>query len=198
MRHHVVFDSLYWPTAWYGTGAGQLIDPPQQVAQLRQQYETYSRTDTGGRVRPENRACRVLRGGAMGTHIMEYLSAPKGLIDLTHRTLLRRQQGDGEWVEPGTSSRRYVSCSGRPSRSSRRIGGRWAPTMLHIYFRSPMARCSLDRIPDAFIPDLRCRDARDVGVASRRNYSATYQRSQENLAVVSIAFAVRRRRRLLS
>lgn len=189
------------------TAASGPVDPPPEFAQLRQQYEglTPEQVEAAGYV-PEGGCIPSPEGvGAMGTHAIngEYLAAqlPNGTMDpTTPPVLLLGQSGEViglEWeaadVGQGPMQMFGQTIQTQPGHP----GAEETHYMLHGYFE-PDGQVRWGYDPQtAFNPELSCPGMPATGgMVSPAQLGGVLFALTGGLAIVGVAFAVRRRRLL--
>ncbi len=213
MRRIVLFLSIAFALALLpGTALAQAspVDPPQQVAQLRQQYEglTLEQIQAAGYA-PEGTCVPSPTGvGAMGTHAIngEYLTAqfPNGTMDPTTPPALLLDQNNKvmgvEW-EARDVGQGPMQLFGQTIQLQPPHPGVDEPHyMLHIYFKAD-GKVRFGSDPQtAFDPELRCPEMPETGglASPAQLLGGILLALAGGVAVVGVALAVRRRRQSLS
>ena len=183
--------------------ASQPVDPPQQVAQLRQQYEglTPEQLKAAG-YEPEGECVTNPHGaGAMGTHVInqEYLEAqfPNGEMDPEQPPVVLLDQNSNvigiEW-EAADVGQGPMELFGHPIQlQSGHPGAEESHYMMHIYFK-PDGKV-LFGVDDktAFDPKLSCGELpASGGLVSPAQLSSIIFALAGGLTVLGVALIVRR------
>ncbi len=191
-------------TALAKTSASQPVDPPQQVAQLRQQYEglTQQQIKDAG-YEPEGECVTNPHGaGAMGTHVInqEYLEAqfPKGEMDPEQPPVILVDQDSKvigiEWEAADVGQGPMELFGQTIELQSGHPGVEESHYMLHIYFKADGKVLFGVDDKTAFDPKLSCTELpASGGVVSPAQLGVMLFALGGGLAVLGVALVVRRR-----
>ena len=200
----VAASALLPSTALGQANTSQPVDPPQEVAQLRQQYEglTQQQIKDAG-YEPEGECVTNPHGaGAMGTHVInqEYLEAqfPKGEMDPEQPPVILLDQDSKvigiEWeaADVGQGSMELFGQS--IELQSGHPGVEESHYMLHIYFKDDGKVLFGVDDKTAFDPKLSCTELpASGGVVSPAQLGVMLFALGGGLAVLGVALVVRRR-----
>lgn len=186
------------------SSAAQPVDPPQQVAELRQQFEGLTAEEIKGQGYMPMHGCisNPQGPGAMGTHAVnqELLEAqfPKGEMDPAQPSVLLLDQNNEvigvEW-EAADIGQGPMELFGQTIQIQPGHPGAEEPHyMLHVYFK-PDGKVLFGTDPQtAFDPDLSCPEMPETGgmVLSSVQLGGLFALAG-GLALLGAAFVVRRR-----
>ncbi|MCA1738613.1 MAG: hypothetical protein LC740_07245, partial [Actinobacteria bacterium] len=190
-------------TALAQTSTSQPVDPPQEVAQLRQQYEglTLEQAKAAG-YEPEGECVSNPMGaGAMGTHAInqQYLMAhfPKGEMDPAQPPVLLLDQNDKvmgvEWEAKDVGQGPMQLFGQTIQIQSPHPGVEEPHYMLHIYFK-PDGKVRFGTDPQTeFDPELSCSLPKTGGIVSPAHLAFMLAGLVGGLALLGVAFVGRQR-----
>ncbi len=185
------------------SSASQPVDPPQQVAQLRQQYEglTPDQIKAAGYVPEGPCVPNPMGAGAMGTHAInqQYLMAqfPNGTMDPARPSVLLLGQNGKviglEW-EAADVGQGPMELFGQTIQIQPGHPGVEHPHyMLHIYFK-PDGKVLFGTDPQtAFDPELSCPLPATGGIVSPLKLGGILAGLAGGLAILGVALTVRQR-----
>ena len=191
-------------TALAQTSTSQPVDPPQQVAQLRQQYEglTPEQIKAAGYEPGSPCVTNPSGAGAMGIHAInqEYLEAqfPKAEMDPARPPLLLLDQNSKvlglEWEAADVGQGRMELFGQTIELQPGHPGVEEPHYMLHIYFKlDGKILFGVDE-HTAYDPELSCPDLpASGGVVSPAQLGSILVGLAGGLAVLGVAFVVRQR-----
>ncbi len=192
-------------TAMAQSSASQPVDPPQEVAQLRQQYEKLTQEQVEDQGFEQTHECvpNPQGTGAMGIHFInpEYLEAqfPEGEMDPEQPPVVLLDQNGKvlgiEW-EAADVGQGPMELFGQTIELQPGHPGAEEPHyMLHIYFQ-PDGKVLFGTDPEtAFNPELSCDELpASGGVGSPLELGGLLVGLAGGLAVLGVAFVVRQRR----
>ncbi len=187
------------------SSAAQPVDPPQQVAQLRQQYEglTQEQIEDAGFEQTHECVPNPEGPGAMGIHFInhEYMEAqfPKGEMDPEQPPVVLLDQNGKvlgiEW-EAADVGQGPMELFGQTIQLQPGHPGAEDPHyMLHIYFQ-PDGKVLFGTDPQtAFNPELSCDELpASGGIVSPLELGGLLLAGAGGLAVLGVAFVVRQQR----
>ncbi len=192
-------------TAVAQSSTAQPVDPPQEVAQMRQQYEglTPEQVKAAGYEQMHECVPNPQGAGAMGTHFInhEYLEAqfPKGEMDPTTPPVILLDQNKKvlgiEW-EAKDVGQGPMELFGQTIQIQPGHPGAEDPHyMLHIYFM-PNGKVLFGTDPEtAFNPELSCDELpASGGIVSPLQLGVILAGLAGGLGVLGVAFVVRQQR----